>query len=268
MSIYNTQLVSSSLNTRERGDPNTIKTEFPSVYFTLRLMTNEIDPSGEKYYPTGVTNLKGGTKNIKVTLEKPLGQDLEHSAFYAKRKGQKITYNAGDIIELWAETDETGLEALYGTARIGTEHKLFDENNQIVGEAYASAWLTHAQEQVNQTQSGSVQDHIPANIWDKYFSNNQGVEPLKGLSVELAWKHYKDHYWTDGNGVLHITKSDLIRVAWITKQREGQPLSRIEESTIKTFNNQKTMNTIKCLCEANIGDSVYSNGNMYSVLEK
>ncbi|MGL5963815.1 MAG: hypothetical protein ACRCZ2_05400, partial [Fusobacteriaceae bacterium] len=46
------------------------------------------------------------------------------------------------------------------------------------------------------------------------------------------------------------------------------PLSRIEESTIKTFNNQKTMNTIKCLCEANIGDSVYSNGNMYSVLEK
>lgn len=277
---YNAKIEVSSLN--ERGDPqelNTIKSEFPSVYFTLRLLTNEIDPTREKYYPTGITNLKNGTKNIKVKLDMPLPQDFKHSSYYASIKRVQVTHNAGDITHLWTTTEpETGLESLYGTSRVGPEHKLYDENNKVVGEAYASAWLTHAQNIINQEQKGSIEDHIPVNILLKYFSDGQLVYPLKSISVEIAHAHYKEFNMTDGNGVKHIFKGDLISVSWLVEDREGQPFSRIEESVIKSIKNMNIQqqnkienseaNAIKCACEANVGDNVIKNNNVYTMLTK
>lgn len=268
--IIKAKIEVSSLN--ERGDPidfdNVIKTEFPSVYFTLRLLTDVVDPSRERYYPRGATNLKNGSGNVKVKLENKVNQDYAHSSHYAKMNNVQITHNAGDITHLWTTTDsETGIESLYGTARIGQEHKLFDENNKIVGEAYASAWLTHAQAKVNRQEEGSIQDYIPEKVWAKYFKDGQLVLPLKGLSVELAHLHYRTENMIDGNGVKHIFKYDLVAVSWLSIDREGQPYSRIEESTIKSIINMNK-NTIKCLCEAKVGDNVIKEVKIYEVMLK
>jgi hypothetical protein len=254
----------SLLNVETRTRDPVDNTEFKSIYLKLRLLTDEIDASGEKYNPAGVTNLRNGTGNVKVQLQHAVQMDKEHSSHYAKRNGVKISHNAGDIVELWTETDETGITALYGTARVGIEHVLYDENNQITGSAYASAWLTYAQQQVNQEQKGSVKDYIPTNIWEKYFEN-QLVIPFKGLSVEIAHIHYKASTLTDLNGITHINKSDLIRVAWILNEREGQAYSRIEDIKIKTI--KTNMNTIKCLCEAEINTQVIKDNQVFEVLE-
>lgn len=260
------------------GDIKSFKgNKYPSLYIKLRLLTSEVDPSGQKYYPNGCTNIVSGTGNIKM--------DYEHNGYFAKQKGdlklsQQIS-NAGEITKLEVE-QENGYSALYGTARVGVEHKLMTLDGQVVGSSYASLWQLYAQKKV-QADGGNIYDYIPDNIKTEFF-DGQNVLPIKSISVEVPWKHYKSENYQDLNGLIHIKKFDLPRTAFLGFSSEGQPYSEIQGIEIKKINvatnsppdgeakkttnpeAKKTMLPIKCLCEATIGQAVIKAGQVFEVL--
>ncbi len=265
---------------------------YPSLYIKLRLLTDIEDPSGQKYYPDGCTALKTGTTNIKM--------DYEHNGYFAMKSGQKLLSekisNAGEIIKLEV-VKEGEIKALYGTARVGVEHKLMTKDGVVVGSSYASLWQLYAQKQVYKN-GGNIYNYIPENI-NKEFFDGQDILPIKSISVEVPFLHYKTANYQDLNGLLHIKMFDLPRVAFLGFSSEGQPLSQIGEIEIKKKDgikkeniiiheleeiqainsppmveaknilknqNQITMNEIKCLCEAQIGQTVIKADRVFEVV--
>jgi hypothetical protein len=247
--------------------------KYPNLYVTLKLLTDIIDPSEQRYYPRGCTALVNGTQNIKG--------DFEHNGYFAEKKGGieagKRVSNAGEMVSLEV-VEEEDHDSLYGKVRVGVEHNLMMDNGEVVGSAYASLWQLQAQRQVVKN-GGSIFDYIPEHIKTEFF-DGQTVYPIKSLSVEVISKHYKSENYTDLNGIMHIHKYDMPRFAWLALSSEGQPMSQIKDIEIKKIqladkppNNQKTMNKktkvveIKCLCEAGIGEMVIKNSDVFEVIK-
>jgi hypothetical protein len=220
---------------------------YPNVYLSYECSSGIIrDKHTDFVKAAGCTNLERGTNGVF--------NDVEHEGYFASsQEVKKLTNSAGDVIEMWVQDD-----ILYGKSRIGVEHNIYDRTGQKIGSSYASAWLTHAQSEVNQN-GGNVYDYIPANIKKEFFDGQQ-VRPYKAISIEAEYGHYLDENNHNLKNQLNINKFDVTAITFLYKNPPAQIYSNIVGSFIKTkdshektinnmLNNKINLTLLKCLCD-------------------
>ena len=226
--------------------------EYPSVYLTYRAITSSsVDLVNSVIYEDGCTALELGVGNIY--------NDVEHNDFFNKSQSetQKARSAGGDVTRVWLEDNK-----LMAESRVGHEHVITNEKGEVTGSTYASAWLRYAQEETK-TKGGNFTDYIPENIYKEFFQGKQ-VYPIKAISVEIPFEHYKaENGWDLTRSVLHIRKFDLTRISFLLFSTPAQTASGIESISIRKLE-EKTMSeeiknkptmknlknkSIRCLCD-------------------
>jgi hypothetical protein len=214
--------------------------EYPNIYISYRAITsNSVDLVNTIIYENGCTALDLGVANIY--------NDVEHWDHFNKKMPNSIKAKSagGDVVRVWLEGDK-----LMAESRVGHEHVIANEEGQIIGSTYASAWLRFAQESVKQN-GGNVKEYIPINIYKEFFEGKL-VYPIRAISVEIPFEHYRQENGYDlTRNVLHIRKFDLTRISFLLFSTPAQTESGIDSITIRKQQEiiMENITTTRCICD-------------------
>lgn len=219
---------------------------FPTVYFTMTLVSSELDRAGQGtiILPKGCDYLDGrDTASILV--------DFNHGYIFSKNSIN--TVGGASIVKIFVET-VNNIDYLKAEASCSPDQEFKNTKGETVGSSYAMIWKYLAKKKA-QVEGGDWTSHIPEDIYNEYLKDKT-IQDLNGISIQKSQNKKVDIFYNEV-GQQVINNWSLVAVSFISGMPVGQTQSQIDaEFDIRTIQNDNNItmtkeitNNIRCLCD-------------------